>query len=1008
MTTKNKRLTILSEEEKFALYALPDFNESQQYEYFTFSNGEQKIIYSCSDLSNQLYCALQIGYFKAKHTFFNFGWEEVQKEDIDFLIKFYFSNQQIQLKPISKYEYYRQVKEISNFYGYELWSKKFTDKLYEYVSKIARRHINTSYILVELLQFLRNEKIIRPSYTVLQDIISKVLSDESDRLGDIILDSLDEISQQTLNELLGKEDILSVLSSVKADSKDFGYKVMRLEHVKLEKIKPLYYFTKELLSKLDISRQNMLYYGSLVNFYTIYELRRMKIKHSYLYLICYCWQRYLQITDNLINAFEYHLKQFDSEVKETALDSFTKHSRHHQGQLPTIGKLINLYVDENISDDLTFGEIKQKYVFPLMPKDKLSITAKQMIEKKVTELSLKWKSVDRIGHKFTKHLRHIFMSFNFSTVKKNSIWLTAITKLKQVFASQKTLADISNLEPYITIIPKRLKSHLLIIDKKGTITGLQAKRCEFWIYRQIAKRLESGELYIDESLNYRYFEHELVSVEDEKSKQLDLSCLKKPIEKQLDELGKELKKEWVLFDKKLKQGQLEHIQYDVTKKAVSFHKPKTDKKADNLNKLFYEKMPVVDNIDLLRFVNEKCDFLSAFKPLQSRYVKQHAENDAILAVLISQAMNYGKLKLSKISDIPYYVLSHTYEQYYRKFTLQESNDIISKAISKLPIFEHYSFDLSTLYGSVDGQKLGVERPTTKARYSKKYFGKGKGVVSYTLLVNHIPLQCELIGAHQHESYYVFDIYYNNTTDITPEAITGDMHSINKANFIILHWFNTDFRPRFADLKKQLTHLYCDDEIENYQNYWIRPVGKIDKHIIIEEWPRIKQIILTLATKETTQSNIIKKLCTYKQNRILKAIFELDKLKRSIYILKYLSNMELQKNVHRSQNRIESYHQLRAAILKVNGRKQLTGKTDLELEISNQCGRLIANAIIYYNSAILSGLLEKYQKLGDSKAIQKILKVSPVAWRNVHLSGYYTFCSNRNLIDLEKIISELNL
>jgi hypothetical protein len=119
-------------------------------------------------------------------------------------------------------------------------------------------------------------------------------------------------------------------------------------------------------------------------------------------------------------------------------------------------------------------------------------------------------------------------------------------------------------------------------------------------------------------------------------------------------------------------------------------------------------------------------------------------------------------------------------------------------------------------------------------------------------------------------------------------------------------------------------------------------------------------------------------------------------------------MELQKNVHRSQNRIESYHQLRAAILKVNGRKQLTGKTDLELEISNQCGRLIANAIIYYNSAILSGLLEKYQKLGDSKAIQKILKVSPVAWRNVHLSGYYTFCSNRNLIDLEKIISELNL
>jgi hypothetical protein len=31
-----------------------------------------------------------------------------------------------------------------------------------------------------------------------------------------------------------------------------------------------------------------------------------------------------------------------------------------------------------------------------------------------------------------------------------------------------------------------------------------------------------------------------------------------------------------------------------------------------------------------------------------------------------------------------------------------------------------------LYGSVDGQKFGVERPTVKARYSRKYFGRGKG------------------------------------------------------------------------------------------------------------------------------------------------------------------------------------------------------------------------------------------------------------------------------------------
>jgi hypothetical protein len=87
--------------------------------------------------------------------------------------------------------------------------------------------------------------------------------------------------------------------------------------------------------------------------------------------------------------------------------------------------------------------------------------------------------------------------------------------------------------------------------------------------------------------------------------------------------------------------------------------------------------------------------------------------------------------------------------------LQAANDRISHAIAGLPIFAHYSFDLETLYGAVDGQKFGVERPTVKARHSRKYFGRGKGVVAYTLLCNHIPLQGWMIGAHDFEAHHVF-------------------------------------------------------------------------------------------------------------------------------------------------------------------------------------------------------------------------------------------------------------
>ena len=140
----------------------------------------------------------------------------------------------------------------------------------------------------------------------------------------------------------------------------------------------------------------------------------------------------------------------------------------------------------------------------------------------------------------------------------------------------------------------------------------------------------------------------------------------------------------------------------------------------------------------------------------------------------------------------------------------------------------------------------------------------------------------------------------------------------------------------------------------------------------------------------------------------RALFEFDKLIRSIYTLRYLRDPQLQRNVHRSQNRIESYHQLRSAIAQVGGKKELTGRTDIEIEISNQCARLIANAIIYYNSAILSRLVAKYEASGNAKVLALIKKMSPAAWRHIHLNGHYRFRGGGQIIDLDAIIAGLEM
>ena len=61
-----------------------------------------------------------------------------------------------------------------------------------------------------------------------------------------------------------------------------------------------------------------------------------------------------------------------------------------------------------------------------------------------------------------------------------------------------------------------------------------------------------------------------------------------------------------------------------------------------------------------------------------------------------------------------------------------------------------------------------------------------------------------------------------------------MHSINKANFAILHWFGMNLAPRFTNMQAQLKHLCCACDPGEYSNFLIPPIGQIDRNLIASE------------------------------------------------------------------------------------------------------------------------------------------------------------------------------
>lgn len=75
---------------------------------------------------------------------------------------------------------------------------------------------------------------------------------------------------------------------------------------------------------------------------------------------------------------------------------------------------------------------------------------------------------------------------------------------------------------------------------------------------------------------------------------------------------------------------------------------------------------------------------------------------------------------------------------------------------------------------------------------------------------------------------------------------------------------------------------------------------------------------------------------------------------------------------------------------------------------NQCARLVANAIVFYNSAILSRLFGKCLGSGNEKALALVTSTSPVAWRHVHFGGRYALRDGGQSIDLDTIVKGLSL
>lgn len=939
MKAVRKRLSILTQSEIQNYFGIPRLTQEDREYFFELTDNELHLIDENWHLNSKLYFVLQLGYFKAKRILFNFD-AKVVAEDVAYIIVTYFpDNGGHQFKVPSKPTRLKQQKLICQHFKFSRYDKQVSAVLKDVARLVIRRSAKPVYILRELLNFLEKQHVVPPAYSTFQDLIGNCLSEERRRIGLQLMRDLDPGVEAVLFSILSDDSSgLHWMTQLKKEPKDFSYKEVLRETTRANELKPLYDFFKKWLPSIEISNESIRYYAALVEYYSVYKIRRFETPTAYFYLLCYAYHGTHIIYDNLIDALIYNVRHYEEQAKLYAKEFIYQQTTQAGEDIKQTGKILEFFLNPDIDDNLSFGEIRER-AFELLAREKMANVTTFINSAGFDGEEYQWQHLESLSRSIKKNIRQIIRAIDFTSNTEETPLIEAVTFLQLNFELGRTLGRLPKANFPIGFLTNSLRKH---VYAEKTPESLIAERYEFAVYKMLRNAFESGDIFNHKTNKYRSFTDYLIPLnrwrkhKERIITELDLPVLMKPIQQTLNEFKMTLEEKIECVNQRIVARENKDIKITGQGDNLKWTLPYKRDEGEEESNQFYQAIPTIGIAALLNYVHRKTVFLDGFSHVLDRYVKGTKDTKTVLACVVALGTNMNLGRMGEISDMDAQDLQTSYRNFFRLETLKEANDLIANATAKLSIFRHYDIETDVLHSSSDGQRFETQRNTINARHASKYFGLKKGISALTLIGNHVPINTKVIGTHEHESYFVFDLLYNNTTDIDPDRHSVDTHGTNQVNFWILHAFGYQFAPRYRNFSAKTDSIVGFQLPNHYDdNFLVKPSRKVNEELIVEEWRNIQHIMASLGQKETTQSAIVRKLSSYaRQNRTKKALWELDNICRSIYLLDYLDNKLLRKHVTKALNRGEAYHRLKKAIAHVNGGK-LKVKSEIEQHIIHE-------------------------------------------------------------------------
>lgn len=1007
------RMRILSTAEQEQFETPPEFDSIQRKKFFDFPKALQEFSADLRKPSNRIGFLLSCGYFKATNRFFSP--KDFHIRDIEYvarqvnLSEKYFSPQTYTKTTRLRHEHF-----ILEFYGCKRFDKIAETVVIQEIAGMARAQQKPKLIFGRCIDLMIRDKVQMPSYHRLTELILSALNQRKHDLSTLIerrlmpdtRKLLDELFVQSTQALVGNETEDTApsppktasyrLTLLKKLSQSTRPTKVRMRVDDLAELAELYTQLSPVLTAMNLYHEGIRYYAGSVLKSEIFQLKRRADEDRYVHVIAFIAHQYYRLQDNLVDVLLSVVKSFQNTAQ-----------REHKEQTYEQRKTSDRALSDLLSrlDDDVFSVLKKIRKLSddnqFSDADKISQIQALLKNSKDTDLAnLKSGLEEKLDD---GHYYDILEARSVRLQNRVSPILKALNLQVEPSASTLKMA-IEHFKDKAGAITKTAPLDFLDAQEREAVaptTGEQKFRTSLYktfLFMHVASAIKSGNLNLAQSYKYRPLDDYLISKDrwkrekEQLLKRAGLSEFADP-KKVLKALDEALYQQYLTTNSN--EGENPHLK--ITKNGTfKIATPALEGKNTEPLRQFFPKRHYVPLTEILSTVNLHTGFLGEFQHWQQRYNRTSTSYRALYAGVMGLGCGIGTRKMAQISSqVTESELEHAVNWHFSLDNIQTANDLILRFIDKLELPNIYRRLSDQMHTSSDGQKFEVHTDSLNANHSFKYFGKGQGISAYTFIDERNLLWHSLVfSAAERESAYVIDGLMRNDV-VKSDIHSTDTHGYSEAIFAATHLLGFSYAPRIKNLKKQKLYIFKSRKNADQSSWKITPDNYINEKNIENNWDDFLRLITTIKLKKTTASDIFRRLNSYsKQHALYKTMKAFGQIIKSLFILRYLDEIELRQAIEKQLNKVELSNRFTRAVSVGNPRGYTQGDKESQ-EVAETCTRLIKNGIICWNYLYLEQKLAKAKTQEEREdMLAAVATHSVIAWAHINLLGEYDFSDEK--------------